>query len=66
MGLIESIVALPLPVLLGIAFAAYVGYLFYEYSRSGNHAFGTRPRPDLKHHPKAKPIIGDMLHVAGG
>ncbi|KAI9030243.1 cytochrome P450 [Hyaloraphidium curvatum] len=61
MGIVDAILGLPLPVLIGVAAVAYVAYLFYEYS---DRAIGTRRRPDLKHAKGAVPILGHTLRVA--
>ncbi|KAI9002556.1 cytochrome P450 [Hyaloraphidium curvatum] len=61
MGLLDGILSLPLPVLLGLGVVAWFGYLLWTY-RDGR-AYGTRPRPDLVHSKHQVPLLGDILYA---
>ncbi|KAI9020376.1 cytochrome P450 [Hyaloraphidium curvatum] len=61
MGLLDAVLSLPLPVLLGVPVLLYVAYIIYEYR---DRAIGTMRRPDLKHMEGALPLIGNLLTVA--
>ncbi|KAI9026358.1 cytochrome P450 [Hyaloraphidium curvatum] len=60
MGLLGSVLALPLPVLALLVMGGYFVYLLVKYR---DRAIGTRARPDLPPSPTAVPLLGDMLSV---